>query len=388
MTIVVTEGSPPRRLAPLALIGLLTVGASFGWVRSGSAWAWLGVGLAAAGVATGIGVGVRWLILDGIGLIATAGLIALLGGLIVLVLAFGRLSDGRPARAKILALLPASLVLVVFVWPLAAAISASYVPATTLGESPVDLGLRAEEVEFRTADGVAIAAWFVPSAESKTVILRHGAGSTASSVLPQAAVLSANGYAVLVTNARGHGISGGDAMDFGWFGDLDVTAALDYLSTRPDVDMQRVAVVGLSMGGEEALGAFGADDRIAAVIAEGATARTWLDKQWLSDVYGVRGWAQIQIERLQQGFTRLLSPAPNPRPLAESVQSASPRPVLLIVGGDMPDEIHAAEFIAREAGEHVSTWVVPSARHAQGFSTAPESWERTVVSFLDSAMGG
>jgi uncharacterized protein len=387
-TIVLTEGPQDRRLALLAVIGVLTFGATLGWGRSGRAWLWLAVGLGAAGVATGAGVGVRWLILDGMGLISIAGLIALVGGLIVLVSAFRRLSEGRPAWAKILAVLPAALVLVIVVWALAAAIAATNVPPTALIESPSDFGMRAEEVGFLTPDGVDIAAWFVPSTEGKTVILRHGAGSTASSALPHAAVLAASGYGVLVTNARGHGPSAGDAMDFGWFGDLDITAALDYLSTRPDVDMQRVALVGLSMGGEEALGAFGADDRIAAVIAEGATARTATDKQWLADVYGVRGWLQIQIERLQYGLTTLLSRAPNPRPLAESVRSASPRPVLLIAGGDMPDEINAAEFIAREAGAHVSVWVIPGAGHTEGLSTAPESWKRTVVSFLDTAMGG
>ena len=74
--------------------------------------------------------------------------------------------------------------------------------------------------------------------------------------------------------------------------------------------------------------------------------------------------------------------------LADAAQAGQPRPVLLIAGGDMPDEINAAEFIAREAGSHVSTWVVPGAGHIQGLSTAPESWEREVVSFLDTAMGG
>ena len=135
-------------------------------------------------------------------------------------------------------------------------------------------------------------------------------------------------------------------MDFGWYGDRDISAALDYLSTRPEVDMEKVAVVGMSMGGEEAIGAIGSDHRIAAVIAEGATARTDLDKGWLREVYGARGWIQLKLEWLQYAFTDLLTAAPKPPVLADAAQAAQPRPVLLIAGGDMPDEINAAEFIA------------------------------------------
>ena len=243
-------------------------------------------------------------------------------------------------------------------------------------------------VRFQTTDGVEIAAWYVPATNGKTVILRHGSGETASSVLPHAAVLARHGFGVLLADARGHGSSAGEAMDFGWYGDRDISAALDYLSTRPEVDIEKVAVVGMSMGGEEAIGAIGSDHRIAAVIAEGATARTDLDKGWLREVYGARGWIQLKLEWLQYAFTDLLTAAPKPPILADAAQAAQPRPVLLIAGGDMPDEINAAEFIAREAGSHVSTWVVPGAGHIQGLSTAPESWEREVVSFLDTAMGG
>ena len=63
------------------------------------------------------------------------------------------------------------------------------------------------------------------------------------------------GYGVLLLDARGHGDSGGRAMDLGWFGDLDVTAAVDHLAARDDVDPDRIGAVGMSMGGEEAGGA-------------------------------------------------------------------------------------------------------------------------------------
>lgn len=386
LIIIAAAGSWDRPLILLALTGSLTLAVSAAWVRSVT---WPAIFLGACGLTAGLGVGVRWLMIDGASPSAVAGLIALASGVAVVVASIARLSQGRPVWAQALIILSVTLGVAVFVWTFSPAVIATNVPPIGRGESsPIDLGLNAETALFHSIDGVEIAAWYVPATNGKTVILRHGAGETASSVLPHAAVLARQGFGVLLADARGHGSSAGEAMDFGWNGDKDISAALDYLSTRPEVDMQRVAVVGLSMGGEEAIGAIGADQRIAAVIAEGATARTHLDKGWLGEVYGARGWIQLKLEWLQYAFTDLLTAAPKPPILADAAQGAQPRPVLLIAGGDMPDEINAAKFIAREAGPHVSTWVVPGAGHIQGLSTAPESWESTVISFLDTAMGG
>src|SRR4051794_35240236 len=120
--------------------------------------------------------------------------------------------------------------------------------------------------------------------------LRRGAGSTRSDVLDHAIVLARHGYGVLLFDARGHGRSGGRAMDFGWYGDWDVAAAVSYLQRRADVDPDRMAAVGMSMGGEEAIGAAASLPALRAVVAEGATNRTSADWGFLSQVYGTRGW--------------------------------------------------------------------------------------------------
>ena len=385
LSLIIAAGSLDRRLILLVVTASLTLAVIAAWLRNVP---WPAIFLGACGLTAGLGVGVRWLMVDGASPSAIAGLIALASGVAVVVASIARMLQRRPAWARALIILSVTLGVGIFVWTFSPAIVATDVPPIARGESsPIDLGLNAEEALFETTDGVRIAAWYIPAADGKTVILRHGSGETATSVLPHASVLARHGFGVLLADARGHGSSAGEAMDFGWYGDRDISAALDYLSTRPEVDMEKVAVVGMSMGGEEAIGAIGADQRIAAVIAEGATARTDLDKGWLSEVYGARGWIQLKLEWLQYAFTDLLTAAPKPAILAEAAQAARPRPVLLIAGGEMPDEINAAEFIAHEAGDHVSTWFVPGAGHIQGLSTAPESWERTVVTFLDSAFG-
>ena len=207
-------------------------------------------------------------------------------------------------------------------------------------------------------------------------------------MLDHAAVLAGHGYGVLLFDARGHGRSGGRAMDFGWYGDLDTQAAVSFLADQPDVDDTRIAAVGLSMGGEEAIGALAADKRLRAVVAEGATNRVPGDKAWLSDEFGWRGTVQRGVEWLLYNAADLLTAADQPGTLRAAVAAAAPRPVLLIAGGAIPDEARAARFIQGGSPATVQLWVVPGAGHTDALATHPAEWEARVASFLAAALPG
>ncbi|MGH3418958.1 MAG: alpha/beta hydrolase [Streptosporangiaceae bacterium] len=112
-------------------------------------------------------------------------------------------------------------------------------------------------------------------------LAKAGAGSTRTSVLGQAAVLARHGYGALLVDTRGHGRSGGRAMDFGWWGNQDLAAAVSFMGRQPGVQAGKIAVLGESMGGEQALAAAGSDPRIRAVVAEGATGQQLADHGWL-----------------------------------------------------------------------------------------------------------
>lgn len=313
-----------------------------------------------------------------------AALGAAAGGLALVVVAMARVLRpmGWPRRVAggLLALVVAAICLSV-VGP---AVAVNNVPATALGDDPSSRGLDHEDVTLTTADDVRLAAWYVPSANGAAVVLRHGAGSTRSNVLDQAEVLARHGYGVLMVDARGHGDSEGRAMDFGWWGDLDIEAATRHLAQRVDVDPARIGVVGMSMGGEEAIGAAASDTRIHAVVAEGATARTAADKDWLSEVYGVRGWLQEQLDRLQFGLADLLGAADAPTALRDAVEQADGVAFLLIAAGEVAEEGHAATHIAAGAPDRVEVWTVPGAGHTDGLDVEPDDWERRVVGFLDA----
>lgn len=338
-------------------------------------------------LAVGIGIGPPHLAKAGAHPLTVAGLLALAGGLVLLVAGGATLVRAGRRRLRPLVVLAELLLAGLAALTLGQAVAATNVPRTDVGATtPADRGLTYRDVEFRTGDGVRLSGWYVPSRAGAAVVLLHGAGSTRSSVLDHAVVLGRAGYGVLLFDARGHGRSAGRAMDFGWYGDADIAAAVTFLQAQPDVDGERIAAVGMSMGGEEAIGAAAGDSRIKAVVAEGATNRVAGDKAWLSDEYGLRGALQEGVERLVYGAADLLTAASPPVTLHDAVAASAPRPVLLITGGAMADEAKAGRYIQGGSPATVELWEVAGAGHTDGLRTDPASWEQRVTSFLGGAL--
>ena len=338
-------------------------------------------------VAVGVGIGLPHLAKAGLHPLTVAGLLCLVSGLVLLVAGGTSLVRSRHGWRRALAAPALLAVVAITLLSLGQAIAATNVPRTSVGSTtPGDRGLSYRDVELHTTDGVTLSGWYIPSANHAAVALLHGAGSTRSSVLDHAVVLARHGYGVLLFDARGHGRSGGRAMDFGWYGNDDASAAVSFLLAQPGVDDERIAAVGLSMGGEEAIGAAAADSRIRAVVAEGATNRVASDKAWLSDRFGWRGTIQEGIEWLTYRTADLLTAADPPTSLRDAVDVMAPRPVLLIAGGERQDEGLAGRYIQAGSPETVELWVAPNAGHTAALDADPQDWERRVITFLDAAM--
>lgn len=338
-------------------------------------------------VSVGVGLGLPWAARTGVSPMAATGLLALVCGVVVWVSGLRALTRRAGRRAR-WALVPPVLVgslLLIYVVALPLMVVAP--PPSRLGPAtPADRGLVYHAVQMPGADGTTLEGWYVPTANGAAVVLRHGSGATRTAVLDQAAVLARHGYGVLMTDARGYGQSTGQRMAWGWYGEEDIQAAVHLLVRTPGVDPDRIGVVGLSMGGEEALGAAAHDARIRAVVAEGLTGRGAADLGWLPATYGWRGEVTLMVHRVQTALVDLLSDAPSPTPLADAVAQTAPRQVLLVTAGEVPDELHAARALAARSPATVQVWVVPGSGHTQGLRTAPQAWERHVVAFLDAAL--
>ena len=80
------------------------------------------------------------------------------------------------------------------------------------------------------ADGVRLAAWYVPSRNGAAIVLVHGGGGDRDGLKLHAALLARHGYGVLLYDERGRGASGGRSNAFGWDWAADVEASVDFSS--------------------------------------------------------------------------------------------------------------------------------------------------------------
>jgi dienelactone hydrolase len=345
------------------------------------------VAVGTVGTVVGAGIGGVHLATAGMTAQAVAGLCALVPGLVLLVIGVIALARSFRGWWRLL-VVPGVLGLLVFVlYPLTVAVNATNRPATPLGpHDPSDHGLPYEDVVVRTDDGVRLSGWYVPSRNGAAVVMLHGAGSTRSAVLAHGTVLARHGYGVLMLDTRGHGRSGGRAMDLGWFGVPDLDAGVSFLTRLPDVDARRIGVVGLSMGGEQAIAAAGSDPRIKVVVAEGVTGMQAADHGWLPG--GVNGAIERGLEWVLFGAADLMTDASKPMPLRDAIRAAAPTPILLIAGGDTTDEADAGRWFRQASPSTVELWTVRGSGHIGALTTEPARWEARVTAWLDAALGG
>ena len=383
------DGSTGWRGARVVAVAAVTVGAW--WVLRRAGTIWRGLAAVTAGLlATAVGVGIALPHVTKVGftVVSLAGLACLAAGLVLVVGGTGTLLRAtRPWwRIPIVVALLVAAYAVVFI--LGVAVAATNVPRTAVGlETPGAHGLAYEDVTFSTADGVALSGWYVPSRNGAAVVLLHGAGSTRSAVLrtrscwPTTASACCSTTPVATVAARGEPWTSAGTATWTW------QPPSTSWPVRPACEPGRVAALGLSMGGEEALGAAASDPRIRAVVAEGATTRVAGDKAWLSDVHGVRGWVQEQLDRAMYATADVLTAASPPIRLQDAVARTSPRPILLITAGAVPDEGHAAAHIQAGSPATVQVWTASGAGHTRSLAVHPAEWEDRVVSFLAHALG-
>jgi alpha-beta hydrolase superfamily lysophospholipase len=379
-------GSAGWQVARVVTVIAVTIVAA--WFTRGADQASRGAVALVAGIAgtvAGAGVAGAHLAKAGPDVAAVVAVVVLVTGLILLGWRAALLIRAVPGWWR-LAVPPAAVAVLWFVlFPLTVAVYAVNVPPGPLGSAtPAGYGLAYQNVAFRTADGVRLSAWYIPPRNGAAVVLLPGAGSTRSSLLGQAAVLARHGYGALLADTRGHGLSGGHAMDFGWWGGRDIAAAVSFLEHQPGVHAGKIAVLGLSMGGEQAIAAMGSDRRIRAVVGEGVTGMQLADHGWLP--HGIDGALTRGMEWVQYTAAGLLSGAPHPMPLRDAIRAAAPRPVLIIAGAAVADEPAAARWFQAASHATVRVWVVPHAGHTQGLATAPRAWQADVIAFLNAAL--
>jgi hypothetical protein len=247
-----------------------------------------------------------------------------------------------------------------------------YVPAAKLGTAY-------EDVSFVTSDGLRLEGWYVPSRNGAAVIAFPGR----SGPQEHARMLARHGYGVLLFDRRGEGRSEGDSNLFGWGGEKDVYAAVDFLRSRPEIDPGRIGGIGLSVGGELMLQAAAQSEGLAAVVSDGAGTRSLAED--LDDIPSPARWIGLPFLAAKTGSVAVFSNNAPPPKLTELVPRIAPTPLLLIWAPSSGGEDMNPTYY-RLAGRPKAIWAIPEADHIQGIAARPKEYERRVVDFFDRAL--
>ena len=158
------------------------------------------------------------------------------------------------------------------------------------------------EVAFRADDGVELSGWYRPTGNGATVIVLHGGGGDRTGAVAHARMLARHGYGVLLYDARGRGRSEGTQNSFGWGWGHDVSGAVAFLKTRPEVDPQRIGGLGLSTGADVLVEAAGQHADLRAVVGDGTAAGSFEDWRRLQGITGSpRSAAEFATVRITSG---------------------------------------------------------------------------------------
>jgi dienelactone hydrolase len=240
------------------------------------------------------------------------------------------------------------------------------------------LGAAHEDVKLETSDGLELEGWYVPSKNRAAVIVFPGR----TGAQKQARMLVRHGYGVLLYDRRGEGHSEGDPNSFGWDFDKDIRAGLDFLKQRADVDPGRIGGLGLSVGGEMLLQTAADTKGLAAIVSEGAGARSMAEE--LDDVSGFNKVGTALTYGVRDLSNSVFQNRLPPENLIELVPKIAPRPIFLIHGGE-DDAGHRNPDYFRAAKEPKQIWEAKGG-HTDGIAEQPEEYERRVVAFFDDAL--
>lgn len=259
------------------------------------------------------------------------------------------------------------------------------VPRIVLNTSPLDYGISDyETIEVTTSDNLTLRGWYIAPtrADGATIIFLHGQGGHLRDLMPEAILYTDMGYGALLFDLRGHGASDDAPVTMGINEVLDVEAMFQFLLTQNEVNPERIAIYGNSMGASIALLSAEQIPDIRVVIA---------DAPYSSIYNALRDGIPRQIGIPALFFPDIIIGMSNYLS-GENFYTASPidsimnvhQPVLFIHGtndGRIP--YTHSEALFNVANEPKELYLVEGSGHTNNYEYDVESYQAIVIPFLE-----
>jgi uncharacterized protein len=242
-------------------------------------------------------------------------------------------------------------------------------------------------VEVESEDGLKLKARYLKNQHSngKAVILAHGYKGSSEQMPGITKFYYEQGYDILKPDARGHGLSEGEYIGYGWHDRKDYVQWVEYLIHEQKADS--IFLHGFSMGAATVLMTSGENlpPQVKGIIADsGYTSVLEELTHQLKYLYNIPAFPVMQvtslITNLRAGYTFAE---------ASSLESVAKNKLpLFIIHGDQ-DKLVPTEMGKRLYDTAVSEkelWIVPGAGHTEAYTVAEKEYQERLKSFLASAI--
>lgn len=241
--------------------------------------------------------------------------------------------------------------------------------------TPSDLGLKYEEVAFKSDDGIRLSGWFIPSNKSKTaIIVMHGYPADKANLLGIAEFL-AKEFNVFLFDFRSFGKSEGKYTTAGYLERKDLTGAIEYL--EKEKNLTKIGLYGFSLGGAVAL--MTNHDNVKAIVTDSAYAKLSNIVRHMYRIFFIFKYPLAYLTKLY-GILFLkinfddVSPAGNIKNIKVPI---------LVIHAEKDSTIEVDEaYLLHDANKEAKLWIVENAGHGMTHSINPAEYEKRVVGFF------
>lgn len=246
-------------------------------------------------------------------------------------------------------------------------------PWRTMIDDPSSCGMKFENCEFKTEDGVTLRGWFIPAPADVpkkpfTLLFFHGNAANISHYIETVKLLGKTGCDMLFFNHRGYGNS--DNVFPSEKGiEADARAALNYLVAEKKVKSENIIYVGRSMGGSTAVG-LAVEKAPRALITESAFASMYAVAVTYYPIFPIRSFLRMSMDNLKR-----IRDVRVPTLIIHSIQD------------EVIPYAHSLEIYKHSAASEKEV-VTLSGTHNECYFTDSEKYLNSIISFMDSLAAG
>ena len=251
---------------------------------------------------------------------------------------------------------------------------------------PSLLGLSWEDVTFSSrGDGVPLSGWYLPTAaDDRCIILiqgtEHHRNSPEIRALRLGKDLVDRGFSVFLFDLRARGASGGSRSSEGDREQWDVFGAIDYVTER-GIPVERIGLLGFSLGAGVALLVAAQEPRIPAVVSDSGFLDYMMDLQKLYiGPFRIPSWFTFCVAFIGSVFFKADFSKVRPAEVVEQVE----QPIFFIHGEDDPvisaEETVELHDISNKPEDRI--WIVPDAEHVNAYRKMPRVYVDKVSQFF------